>query len=91
MPYGRNQNLILVHASKSRPKSQCSDDDYDVQDGNAKVIGRIYRATATPPGRPWFWMITERALQRPTNLGYAASCEEAMAAFKHAWRGRPDK
>ena len=87
MPYGRNQNLILVHASKSRPKSQCSDDDYDVWDGNAKVIGRIFRAPVAPPGRSWFWTITVRLPQYPTVRGYAVTCEEAMAAFKRAWRG----
>jgi hypothetical protein len=87
MPHDRSPILFLVHASESRPKGQWSDDDYDVRDGRAKVVGRIYRATTTPPGRPWFWTITERALQRPTDLGYAATCEEAMAAFKQAWRG----
>jgi hypothetical protein len=91
MPHDHSQKLILVHASKSRPKSQYSDDDYDVWDGNAKAVGRIFRATVTPPGRPWFWTITERALQRPTDLGYAASCEEAMAAFEQAWHSRADK
>jgi hypothetical protein len=90
MPHDRNQKLILVHASKSRPGKR-SADDYDVWDGSAKVVGRIFRATATPPGRPWFWMITDLALQRPTELGYAASCEEALAAFKQAWHSRPDE
>jgi hypothetical protein len=28
--YGRSPKLILVHASKSRPRGQWSDDDYDV-------------------------------------------------------------
>jgi hypothetical protein len=87
MPYGRSPILFLVHASQSRSSGNWSDDDYDVWDANSKVVGHIHRATATPPGRPWFWTITERALQRPTDLGYAATCEEAMAAFKRAWRG----
>jgi hypothetical protein len=87
MPYGRSPELILVHASKSRPRGQWSDDDFDVWDGNAKVVGRIFRAPVTPAGRPWFWTITERALQRPTDLGYTATREKAMAAFKRAWRG----
>ena len=91
MPHDHNQKLILVHASKSRPRGKWSDDDYDVWDGNAKVVGRIFRATTTPPGRPWFWTITERALQRPTEIGYAASCEEALAAFKQVWHSRHDK
>jgi hypothetical protein len=82
MPKG---NLILVHASKSRPSGKWADDDFDVWDANAKVIGRIFRATGTPQGRPWFWTITERALQRPTDLGYAATREGAMADFKARW------
>ena len=91
MPYGRSPKLILIRASKSRPRGQWSDDDYDVWDWNAKVVGRIFRATAAPPGRSWFWTITERDLQRPTEIGYAASCEEALAAFKQVWHSRHDK
>jgi hypothetical protein len=85
MPHGK---LILVHASKSRPSDKWSGDDYDVWDGKAKVVGRIFRATAARPGLPWFWTITERALQRPTDFGYAATREEAMAALKQAWHSR---
>ena len=91
MPHGRSPKLILVHASKSRSRGQWSDDDYDVWDGNAKVVGHIIRAPVTPAGRPWFWTITERALQRPTEIGYAASCEEALAAFQQVWHSRHDK
>jgi hypothetical protein len=87
MPYGRSPKLILVRASKSRPKSQCSDDDYAVWDWNAKVIGRIFRAPVAPPGRSWFWTITVRLPQCPTVRGYAATREEAMEEFKRAWRG----
>jgi hypothetical protein len=84
MPKG--QNLILIHASKSRPNCKSADDDYDVWNGNnAKVVGPIFRASTAPQGRPWFWTITERALQRPTDLGYAATREEAMAALKARW------
>jgi hypothetical protein len=83
MPNG--QNLIFVAASKSRPSDKWADDDYDVSDGKAKIVGRIVRANAAPPGRPWFWTITERALQRPTDLRYAATREDAMADFKGRW------
>jgi hypothetical protein len=74
--------LVLKHASKSRPSGKCTDDDYDVWDGSAKVVGRIFRATAAPPGRPWFWTITARVPQYPHDRGYAASREQAMAEFK---------
>jgi hypothetical protein len=87
MPHDRNQKLILVHASKSRPKGQCSDDDYDVWDGNAKAVGRIFRAPVTPPGRSWFWTITVRLPQYPTVCGYAATRDEAMEGFMRAWQG----
>jgi hypothetical protein len=83
MPEG--PNLILVHVSKSRPSNKLAQDDYDVWDGSARVVGRIFRATAALPGQSWFWTITERALQRPTESGYAATREEAMAAFRQAW------
>jgi hypothetical protein len=87
MPYGRSPKLILVRASKSRPRGQWSNDEYDVWDGNAKVIVRIFLTTAAPQGRPWFWTITVRLPQYPTVRGYAVTREEAMAEFKRAWQG----
>ena len=79
--------LTFKRTSKSRPSSEWSDDDYDVWDGNAKVVGRIFRADAAPPGRSWFWTITMRLPQYPTVHGYTATREEAMAEFKRAWQG----
>jgi hypothetical protein len=87
MPHGHNPKLILVHAVKSRPRGQWFDDDYDVWDGNAKVVGHIFRAPVAPPGRSWFWTITVRLPQYPTVRGYAATRDEAMEEFKRAWRG----
>jgi hypothetical protein len=37
-----------------------------------------------------FWTITARVPQYPHDRGYAATREEAMAAFKAAWQ-RPNK
>ena len=85
----KDQNLVLVRASVSRPSGKWAEDDYDVWDGNAKVVGRIFRATVTPAGRPWFWTITERTEQRPTERGYADTREGALAAFKQVWHRRP--
>ena len=87
MPYGRSPKLILVHASKSRPSGQWFDDNYDVWDGKAKVVGHIFRAPTALPGRSWYWIITVRLPQYPTLRGYAATREEAMAEFKRAWQG----
>jgi hypothetical protein len=83
-----HQQLVLVRARKSRPGGHWSDDDYDVRLGDAsgQVIGRIFQAVMAPANRPWFWTITVRMPQGPTQRGYAATREEAMAAFKRAWQ-----
>jgi hypothetical protein len=59
--------------------------------GNAadQVIGRIFRSPQSPQDRPWFWTITARAPQKPTEQGYAATREEATAAFNLAWDPMP--
>jgi hypothetical protein len=80
--------LSLKRASKSRAIGEWSAEDYNVFDGD-RLIGHIVRATITPPGRPWFWAITKRDPQRPTDRGYAATLDKAMAAFKAAWQRKP--
>jgi hypothetical protein len=67
----RDQQFILVKASKSRGGGHWSEDDYDVRLGNTngKVIGRIFRLPQSPQDRPWFWTITERVPQQPTERG----------------------
>ena len=79
---------ILVPANKSRGGGHWSDDDFDVRLGNAegKVVGRIFRAPQSPQGRSWFWAITVYVPQQPTQRGYAATRDEAKAAFKAAWK-----
>jgi hypothetical protein len=59
-------------------------DDYDVL-SEGKIVGRIMRQPQAPQGLPWFWTITAHCPQPPTSKGYAASREEAMAAFRAAW------
>ena len=80
--------LTLKRASKFRSDGQWSDDDYDVFDGD-RHIGRIMLDAAAPEGQPWFWTITARVPQYPHDRGYAATREEAMAAFKAAWERGP--
>ena len=73
--------LVLKRASKHRPGSQWSDDDYDVFDGD-RHIGRIMWTHAAPTDRRWFWTITARDPQSAYDRGYAASRDDAMADFK---------
>ena len=60
-------------------------DDYVVLDEQRRKIGRIMLHPQGPSGSPWFWSITARFPQYPHERGYAATREEAMAAFKAAW------
>ncbi len=78
------RNFILVHAS-----DRLATDDYDIWDDKGRVVGRVVRAGNSPKGQPWFWTVTERAMRLPADRGYAATREEAMAAFRRAWLARP--
>lgn len=79
--------LTLRRASKHRPGSW-DPDDYDVFEGD-RHLGRIMQTHHAPADRTWFWTITVRAPQGPTDRGYAASRQEAMASFRAAWERKP--
>ena len=78
--------LILKRAALSRSSGRWNDDDFDVLAG-AKVVGRIYKASAAPVGSPWMWTLAFGHHEdcTPTH-GYAATREAAMAAFAKSWR-----
>jgi hypothetical protein len=78
--------LALKRASASRPSGEWNDDDYDVlADGD--VVGRIFKANASPVGASWMWTLAfgHHEDRTPTH-GYAATREAAMAAFAKSWR-----
>jgi hypothetical protein len=78
--------LILKRASASRPSGEWNDDDYDVL-ANGEVVGRIFKANAAPVSSAWTWTLAfgHHEDRTPTH-GYAASREDAMAAFAKSWR-----
>lgn len=72
------------------------EDDYEVHDGEGCVGRIVLTAASFTAGRdqPWFWSITCKIPNEPTDRGNAASREEVMATFKVRWmvvsaNGRP--
>jgi hypothetical protein len=79
--------LILKRASANRLSGEWNDDDYDydvLADG--AVVGRIIKSNAAPVGTPWMWTLAfwHHQDRTPTH-GYAATREDAMAAFAKSW------
>jgi hypothetical protein len=68
-----------------KPAGLGQDDDFVVLDGDRSEIGRIMWTQAAARETPWFWAITTRVPQGADYRGYAATREDAMAAFKAAW------
>jgi hypothetical protein len=80
-------DLLLRQAHASRAGAQ-GDNDYDVIGADGLVIGRIFKATTSPAGRPWMWTLAygdheDRALTH----GYDATRQAAMQAFARSWHG----
>src|SRR5262249_49659137 len=48
--------LTLKRASASRSSGEWSDDDYDVL-ADDEVVGRIFKAKASPVGMSWMWTL----------------------------------
>jgi hypothetical protein len=48
--------LILKRASASRPSGEWNDDDFDVV-SDGVVVGRIFKANASPVGASWMWTL----------------------------------
>ena len=74
--------LILTRAAKTG----ASDDDYDVLENGVRV-GRIMKTADATEGTPWRWtLLFEYHQDRAQTLGYEATREAAMAAFRKSWR-----
>jgi hypothetical protein len=79
-------SLVLKRTSASRPSGEWNDDDYDVL-AEGVVVGRIFKANASPVDASWMWTLAfgHQEDRTPTH-GYAATREAAMAAFAKSWR-----
>jgi hypothetical protein len=77
--------VVMKRASASRPSGEWNDDDFDVLADGA-VVGRIFKANATPLGASWMWTLAfgHHEDRTPTH-GYAETREAAMAAFAKSW------
>ena len=83
---GVRQALILKRASASRSSGKWNDDDFDVL-AKGVVVGRIFKANASPVGASWMWTLAfGHQKDRTQTHGYAATREAAMAAFAKSWR-----
>src|SRR5262245_25569052 len=60
-------------------------DDYSVLEDGV-VVGRIFTVPTAPQGRPWMWASGHNGDIKRAAYGYAATREEAMAAFAKSWR-----
>jgi hypothetical protein len=75
-------------APRSSPKGGEWNDDYDVFDGE-HCVGRVYQVNDCPGRESWFWGVSFGLIRRKC-YGYAATLDEAKAAFRteyEAWKG----
>jgi hypothetical protein len=75
--------LILKRAPASRSSGEWGENDYDVL-ADGKVVGRIFKAAASPEGKPWMWTVL--LSHHEDRTGYEPTREAAMAAFAKSWR-----
>jgi len=78
--------LVLKRASASRQSREWNEDDFDVL-ADGIVVGRLFKSLAAPAGMPWLWALAFGHYDgRHPTRGYAATREDAMAAFAKSWR-----
>jgi len=78
--------LRLKRAALNRPSGEWNEDDYDVL-AEGEVVGRIFKAAASPVGTSWMWTLAYGYYEdRTPTHGYAETRDASMAAFAKSWR-----
>jgi hypothetical protein len=74
-------DLLLRLAAESR-SGAVGRDDYDVIVDDGFVIGRIFKATASPAGKPWRWTLAygQREDRTPTRRRARPRCMHSPRA-----------
>ena len=82
----QSPSRLFARAAPSNRFGGWSDDQYKVL-VNGVVVGRIFKVHTAPVGSPWMWTLAfgHHEDRAPTH-GYAATREDAMAAFANSWR-----
>jgi hypothetical protein len=80
--------LLLKRASASRPSGEWSDDDFDVL-ANGAVVGRIFKANASPVEASWMWTLAfgYHEDRTPTRSGTTRAQRRTMTEFTSARSG----
>jgi hypothetical protein len=75
-----------AQSGTNRPSGEWNEDDFDVL-ANGAVVGRIFKANASPVRASWMWTLAfgHDEDRMPTH-GYAETREAAMSAFAKSWR-----
>jgi len=78
--------LFLKRGKFWRSSGTWKDEDYNVL-AEGEVVGRIFKAAASPVETPWMWTLAVGHHQdRIPTHGYESAREAAMAAFVKSWR-----
>jgi hypothetical protein len=78
------QTLIVLSLASGRPEELAA---LPSPGRRPQRFGRLYKSNAAPVGLPWLWALAyEHYEDRTPTHGYAATREDAMAAFAKSWR-----
>jgi hypothetical protein len=86
--FAMSDPTLILRRAQARKRGERQDEDYDVFDGD-RDVGRIYLVHSDDGTETWFWGVSFQVTKRKS-YGYAASIEQAKAAFRAeylSWQG----